>query len=90
LANHAIFADKAYCDKPLNQQLMDEQNTYIYTPVKLIKGQSTPIRQFNKAADDMFSKSVSSVRQPIEGLFNWVIEKTNIQNASKRLFKVSR
>ena len=26
---------------------------------------------------------ISSVRQPIEAFFNWLIEKTNIQNASK-------
>lgn len=83
LANHAIFADKAYCDKPLNEQLLKEQNTYIYTPVKLIKGQSLQTRQFNKADDDLFSKAISSVRQPIEGFFNWMIEKSNIQNASK-------
>lgn len=83
LVNHAIFADKAYCDKPLNEQLLQEQNTYIYTPVKLVKGQSPKTRQFNKAADDLFSKAVSSVRQPIEGLFNWIIEKSNIQNAGK-------
>jgi hypothetical protein len=31
----------------------------------------------------LFSKAVSSVRQPIESLFNWLIEKTNIQKASK-------
>lgn len=83
LTNHAIFADKAYCDKPLNEQLLKIQNTYIYTPVKLVKGQSLQTRQFNKAADDLFSKAVSSVRQPIEGFFNWMIEKSNIQNAGK-------
>ncbi|MFT6206029.1 MAG: hypothetical protein ACJA1O_003656, partial [Spirosomataceae bacterium] len=29
----AVFADKAYVDAGLNQILMKEQNTYIYTPV---------------------------------------------------------
>lgn len=40
LEGKAIFADKAYADIPLNQELLTQQDTYIYTPVKLIKGQS--------------------------------------------------
>lgn len=83
LVNKSIFADKAYSDIPLNIQLMKEQNTYIYTPVKLVKGESEQIRQFKKAADDLFSAAVSTVRQPIEALFNWINELTGLQNASK-------
>jgi hypothetical protein len=83
IVNKAIFGDKAYSDKPLNERLMTEVDTYIYTPVKLVKGESERIREFNKAADDLFSTMVSRVRQPIESLFNWLIEKANIQNASK-------
>ncbi len=44
---------------------------------------SDEIKQFNKAADDLFLTAVSRVRQPIEALFNWLIEKTDIQRASK-------
>jgi Transposase DDE domain len=83
LINRAIFADKAYADKPLNEQLMKDTNTYIFTPVKLVKGESESVRQFKKAADDLFSTAVSRVRQPIESLFNWMIEKAKIQDASK-------
>lgn len=83
LVNRAIFADKAYADKPLNAQLLKDTNTYIFTPVKLVKGESESVRQFKKAADDLFSTAVSRVRQPIESLFNWIIEKANIQDASK-------
>lgn len=83
LQGRALFGDKIYCDKPLNEQLIQEQNTYIYTPVKLVKGQSPQYRQFNKAADDLFSAAVSRIRQPIESLFNWLIEHTDIQKASK-------
>lgn len=53
------------------------------TPVKYPKGVSNQIKKFNKAADDLYSKAVSSIRQPIESLFNWFIEKSDIQNASK-------
>lgn len=83
LAGQAIFADKAYTDRPLNEKLLKEQNTCIYTPLKLIKGQSLQERQRNKASDDLFSCAVSTVRQPVESLFNWINEKTQIQNASK-------
>lgn len=83
LWNKSIFADKAYSDKPLNEELMQQQNSYIYTPVKLIKGELESTRQFKKAADDLFSTAVSTVRQPIESLFNWINELTGLQNASK-------
>lgn len=83
LHNRIIFGDKIYSDKHLNEQLLREQNTYIYTPVKLVRGQSVEQRQFNKAADDLFSAAVSKVRQPIESFFNWLIEHTDIQKASK-------
>lgn len=83
LAGKAIFADKAYTDSTLNKQLIETQNTHIFTPVKLVKGESEAIRQFKKAADDLFSTAVSTVRQPIEALFNWINELTGLQNASK-------
>ena len=41
------------------------------------------MRQFKHAADKLFSTAVSRIRQPIESLFNWIIEKTDIQPASK-------
>ena len=78
-----IFADKAYCDKGLKSKLKNECNAILYTPVKLVKGESQLLRNFNKAADDLFSTAVSKIRQPIESLFNWLIEKTDIQRASK-------
>ncbi|MFT4156092.1 hypothetical protein [Parafilimonas sp.] len=53
------------------------------TAVKAVKGMTGRVKQFNKAADDLWSKAVSTVRQPVESLFNWQIEKTDIQRASK-------
>ncbi len=53
------------------------------TPVKAVKGQTEIEKQRNKAADDLFSTAVSKVRQPIESFFNWLIEKTDFQKASK-------
>ena len=53
------------------------------TPIKGVKNQAIWEKQFNKAADDLFSTAVSRVRQPIESFFNWLIEKTDLQRASK-------
>jgi len=83
MENRAIFADKAYCDKHLEQELYLNHKTCLMTPVKLVKGEDQLLRNFNKAAEDLFSTAVSRVRQPIESFFNWLIEKTDIQRASK-------
>jgi hypothetical protein len=40
------------------------------TPIKDLKDQSELEKQRNRAYNDLFSKAVSSVRQPIESLFN--------------------
>ncbi len=49
----------------------------------LTKGMPKVLRQRDKAYNDLFSTAVSKIRQPIESLFNWLIEKTDIQRASK-------
>jgi len=53
------------------------------TPVKGVKGKLEAIKQRDKAANNLLSKAVSTIRQPIEFLFNWLIVKTDIQRASK-------
>ena len=83
LEGRAVFGDKAYSKKDFNEILQKEYNVQIYTPVKLVKGENEQTRQFKRAADNLFSMAVSRLRQPIESLFNWLIEKTDIQRASK-------
>lgn len=63
------FGDKAY---PKSQQ------DNIYTPVKKAKGE-----KYLDAAEQLYSTAVSSIRQPIESLNNWIEEKTGIEIASK-------
>ena len=78
-----IFADKAYSDESHVNQLAEEQN------VKLLTLRYKKIKDtFQFKGGDTFSQWVSSVRGPIESLFNWIQvnwiqEKTKIQNASK-------
>jgi hypothetical protein len=81
--NRTFWGDKIYYNKDFFNELKIKNNTVMLTPVKAIKGQTIQEKQRNKAADDLFSKAVSSVRQPIEAFFNWLIEKTDIQRASK-------
>ena len=79
LNNREIYADKIYSDIPFYKETKESQKLELFTPVKAIKGESPEITKREKAARDLFSTAVSKVRQPIESLFNWLNEKTNIQ-----------
>ena len=81
--NRSFYGDKIYRDAELLERMESMHNSRILTPIKAIKGQPEVLRQRDKAANDLYSRAVSSVRQPIESLFNWFIEKTDIQRASK-------
>ena len=84
LFNKYVFGDKIYSDfEYFNQKKIESQNLLMFTPVKAIKGQSEFLNYINRAADDLFSTAVSKVRQPIEPLFNWLNDNTNIQRANK-------
>ena len=76
--NRKIYADKIYQDTDFNKQLQTNNNSVIITPVKKQKGQ-----KFEDAANNLYSNAVSGIRQPVESIFNWLIEKTQIQNATK-------
>lgn len=83
ICNRTFWADKIYIDEPFFNQLKTENNINMLTPVKKIKGEPDFVRKMHKAADELFSKAVSKIRQPIEAFFSWIIEKTDIQRASK-------
>jgi len=83
IENRTFFGDKIYNNVDFFSQIACSQNALMLTPVKGIKGQSEILKQFDRAANDLFSTAVSRVRQPIESLFNWLIEKTDFQRASK-------
>lgn len=83
LENRTFFGDKIYQNEEFFKAVKQNCNSEMLTPVKYSKGVSDALKQFNKAADELYSKAVSTIRQPIEGFFNWLIEKCDIQNASK-------
>ena len=83
LENRIFFGDKIYQNEKFFKDVKQNYNSEMLTPVKDSKGVTDTIKKFNKADDELYSKAVSTVRQPIEGFFNWLIEKSDIQNASK-------
>jgi len=74
LPSREIYADKAY----EHVSRYPDLPFTLLTPVKKKKGQ-----ELHDAFDDWLSRAVSSVRQPIESLFNWIEQKTGIECASK-------
>ena len=60
-AEISALCDKTYCDGPMEERLHEEQHLDLLTPVKKKK---SPNRL--SAADKLFSKAVSRVRQQIE------------------------
>ena len=74
--------DKAYTDTNLAKQ-MQAANNSLLTPIKDKKGWEAVLKQKDQAFNDLFNIAVATLRQPIEPLFNWINELTQIQNASK-------
>jgi hypothetical protein len=71
-----LFGDKAYADEQFKAEL-EEQRIRLFTPIK------KPKKAELSAEQKRYNKTVSKIRQPIEGFFKWLIDKTDIQNASQ-------
>ena len=72
----------AYTDADLAQKMKDN-GTILLTPIKGKKGWEYILKQSDTAFNELFNKTISKIRQPIESFFNWINEVTQIQNASK-------
>jgi len=83
LSEKIIVADKAYADQKLRAQVIDQQQIELLTPVKGVKNKPESLVHFDQASNDLFSRAVSSLRQPIESFFSWLQHKTQLQLASK-------
>lgn len=70
-----LFADKAYVSKDFKQK-MQTQQVQLVTPLK--KPKKKELSKHQKS----YNRLVSSLRQPIESFFKWLIDKTDIQRAS--------
>jgi IS5 family transposase len=71
----ALFADKAYFH-PQTETDFKEAGWFLLASYKR--------HRFETEADvpTYYNRFVSAIRQPLESLFNWLIQKTDLQNAS--------
>lgn len=83
IGNRTFFGDKIYNDKDFFQKMGQRFKSEMLTPVKAVKAMPEVLKKFDRATNDLYSRAVSKIRQPIEALFNWLIEKADIQKASK-------
>ena len=72
----ALFADKAYADAN-TKAMLQKSGTYLLTPYKRRRNEP------ETNVPTLYNRFVSSVRQPLESLFGWLIQTTNLQNASR-------
>ncbi len=74
----SAFLDSAYFDEGHRAYYKEKYGVTIHAIAKRKRGQKALFSDQNYQ-----NTMISSIRQPIEAFFNWLIEKTNIQNASK-------
>lgn len=70
-----LFGDKAYTDEE-TKAVFAVRGTRLLTPYKRRRNEP------ETSVPALWSRFVSSVRQPLESLFGWLIQRTDIQNAS--------
>ena len=75
LPNTTLIGDSAYADAEFESKLA-RQGSKLYTPRKKPKGKEL------SRIEKHYNRCVSRLRQPIEGFFNWLNDKTDLQNAS--------
>lgn len=71
-----LFGDKAYADEE-TRRVLAQRGTHLVTPYKRKRNEP------QTAVPALWSRFASSVRQPLESLFGWLIQRTGIQNASQ-------
>jgi hypothetical protein len=76
LRDCGLFGDKAYADTDTKATLQ-KRGIYLVTPYKRKR------KDEEEAVPVLFNRFVSSMRQPIESLFGWLIQRTDLQNASR-------
>jgi hypothetical protein len=76
LPRATLFGDLAFADRQLVESFNQQQTT-------LITGRKKPKGKELSEFEKYHNRLISKLRQPIESLFNWITEKTEIQKASK-------
>lgn len=78
VTNIRVFGDMAFIDDAWQKHMLRQNNVAIVTPIKRRKGQHQ-LPFWSR----VYSSAISSIKQAIESLNNWIIIKTNMQKASK-------
>lgn len=65
LSNRKFYGDKIYHDTEFFVNMTKEYNSAMPTPVKGVKWKPDCLKFLDKAANELYSKAVSSIRQPI-------------------------
>ena len=76
IASCGLFGDKAYADSDTKAG-MHKRDIYLVTPYKRKRNEE------ETAVPTLFNRFVASIRQPIESLFGWLLQRTDLQNASR-------
>jgi Transposase DDE domain len=76
LPNSTLIGDRAFPDPTLREMLKEQQTT-------LLAAKKKPKGQQLSPAEKSYNRLISKFRQPIESLFKWLIEKTDIQRAGR-------
>ena len=71
-----LFADKAYFHRE-TEDGCKEQGWFLAASYKRHRHEA------EKDVPTLYNRFVSAIRQPLESLFNWLIQKTDVQNASR-------
>jgi IS5 family transposase len=71
---YGLFADKAYADAE-TKAVLATRGTHLMTPYKRRRNEP------ETNVPTLLNRFVSSVRQPLESLFGWLMQRTNLQNA---------
>ena len=87
ILNRSFFGDKIYQDTELLKDMASTSNSTVLTPVKAVKNQSEIIKQWDKAANDLFTTAVSKVRQPIESLLTGSLKNRYSKSVKSALYK---
>ena len=77
-----VYLDKAYSNKEL-AALFDEHGGSYNNVIKLHRGHDKAYRERHGAFIKLYNREVSKIRQGVETFFNWLIEKTQLNQASK-------
>lgn len=83
IRNRSFFGNKIYSNEEFFENIFEENKSIMFTPIKGVKDKLENLKQRDFAYETLYSRAVSKIRQPIESFFNWINEKTHIQNESK-------